>query len=304
MSTRISRTLAGAGFIALVALRANSAEKPQAQVTMPLPGNISVQTSTFYDPSEFPMGQGYGVGGIVDGPVLHRFFWMGSRYFGYDVEVQSAGTKKFRLLIQPLSVDWEMLGRSGPRGFKTPAPLPQYPAPQVVDEGDEILLDLAENPATGQKIVDHVVLRYQRSPSQNAPHDLQVGEIPLSLSKPTLLVDGRVAGAQARTRGNGPILAVPVQDQGWAYLSIEPHTGYAFQKAGTISGSRVQFSAGGHQYELRSRDYILPSEIAKANCNVYVLLDRKAPPMEQPVAPADGDLKFHAGSMAEMLPRN
>jgi len=31
-------------------------------------------------------------------------------------------------------------------------------------------------------------------------------------------------------QGNGPILAVPVQDQGWAYLSIEPHTGYAFQK--------------------------------------------------------------------------
>jgi hypothetical protein len=293
MSTRIKWRLA---VLALMVLRANAAEKPQAQVTMTLPSGIGVATSTYYDPAEFPPGHDHGVGGIVDGQIFHRYFWLGRRYFGYDVEVQAAGAKKFRLLIEPLSVDWEMLGRLGPGGLKTPAPLPQYPAPQVVDEGDEIQLDLAENPATGHKIVDHIVLRYQHAPAQKAPHDLQVSEIPLSLSKPALLVDGQVSGAPGRARSNGPILAVPLQDQGWAYLSLEPHAGYAFQKAGTISGSRVQFTAGGHQYELRSRDYVLPKELSNAECNVYVLLDPKAPL-------ADGESKFRAGTLAEMLPR-
>jgi hypothetical protein len=137
-------------------------EKPSnGEITQMLPNGVQVRTRTFYDPSDFPDERGgSGVSGVLDGSVFHRVYWIGQRYFGYDVEVQRlSGTRKFQLMIEPLSVDWPTFDVPSVPGPMMLVPLPRYPAPQVVNEGDEIVLEVAENPATGHKMIDRIDLR-------------------------------------------------------------------------------------------------------------------------------------------------
>jgi hypothetical protein len=257
-------------------------------------------------------------GAFTEGQVHHRWFIIGEHYLGYDLEVERIeGTNKFRFYIQPLSLDWDVCSR-GRVGPKTPAPLPTYPPPQEIEQGDRILLDVAVDPITGRKATEEIQILSVEAPSKIEPRDLQLDDLAiLGLRSPTLLEDGKTVGTTSIT-GTDRILALSVPGRGWIYLSIRSHEGYNFQKAGTIDGSRARFTAGGHEYELRSRDYILPRGGPKVN--LYVLLDQQAPPTKgsfygtrgatnglagQTIQPPQAikTFEFRGGSAKQMLPR-
>ncbi|HEY3298920.1 MAG TPA: hypothetical protein VGK34_09720 [Armatimonadota bacterium] len=287
--------------------------------------DVRLQISTRSD-FRIVAGTAVGINQIVastDGQIHHRCFIMGEQYLGYDLELERVeGTKKFRLFIKPLSVDLDMFYGLRYFGFKTPAPLPSYPPPQEIEQGDRIHLDLVVNSSTGQKATDEIQILSVEAPHVPEPRDLQFDEIPvLGLKRPTLLEDGQVVGTKESLLGPGTILAMAVPGRGWIYLAIKPYEGYAFQRAGTVDGSRARFTVGGHKYELRSRDYILPRGGPRAPRNLYVLLDQKAPPTQgsfytktstvtpgpsgqnsYPPTQMSDDFDFRAGSPKQMLP--
>ena len=69
--------------------------------------------------------------------------------FGYDVTIVP-GQGQYTVTISPLT------SRST---TATPVPLPKYPAPMVVKEGDTIALDLLVSPDGRQKVVDYIQVR-------------------------------------------------------------------------------------------------------------------------------------------------
>jgi hypothetical protein len=245
---------------------------------------------------------------MQDYDVLHRYMVIGEQQFGYDIEVQPiAGTKKVRLLLSPLGVDLEAYNQPRIAGTK-PATQPSFPALQELEAGDKVTFTLAENAGTGQKVTETIQIVSIGSPAPIEVRDLQLEDLRvLGLRKPTLLEDGKVVGANGTTTGSGAILALEVPGRGWIYLAVKQYEGYAFQKAGTVQGSRATFAAGGHTYEIRSRDGILPRGAPARN--LYVMLDSREPASkgsfygQNTVASAvGGSFEFRGGSAKQILP--
>lgn len=205
-----------------------------------------------------------------DGPAYHRFVVIDKQYFGYDLEAKPVpGTDKIQLSIEPLSVDWDNAAFG--QGV-LPATKPTFPPSQIVSQGEEVVMDLATNPATGQKITEHIDLHLEEPPSVDPPHDLTLDEIPLHFNQLTLYKDGQIIG-QTPMGIAGPVLAIHLPDGRWLYLSIKQDAQYSFESAGYLQGSRATLTLEGHEYELRSRSTILsPSKI-----NLYAMIDRREP---------------------------
>jgi tetratricopeptide (TPR) repeat protein len=91
----------------------------------------------------------------------------GNTYFGYRLEVKSAKSSKFEVGVKPLTAD---LKKELRRLIPCPdcplprllAPLPRYPAPRVISDGDVFTLDLLVNPDTNERIID--VVKISKSP--------------------------------------------------------------------------------------------------------------------------------------------
>ena len=240
-----------------------------------------------------------------DGAVYHRFVNIDRRYFGYDLEAEPVpGTNKIRLSIEPLSVEWDSAA-FGPGAL--PAPQPTFPLPQIVSQGDEVVMDLATNPATGQKITEHIDLHLEEPSPVDPPHDLTLDEIPLHVNQLILYQDGQIIG-QTPMGIAGPVIAIHLPDGRWLYLSIKKDEQYGFESVGYVQGSRAQLTLDGHRYELRSRSTIL----SPAKINLYAMIDhrepavpngfhiamRAAPGSPQPSAPLD----VRSGPARKILP--
>jgi tetratricopeptide (TPR) repeat protein len=104
--------------------------------------------------------------------VVSRVLWDGESgaYFGYRVEVsRESGPRPFRVSFRALdrsAIERELKKRWGCPGCPPPTPLggggPRFPAPQRLDEGEALTLELLSNPRTGQRIFD--VLRVSAQP--------------------------------------------------------------------------------------------------------------------------------------------
>ncbi len=78
-------------------------------------------------------------------------------YFGYDVAVDRLNADSFRVTFSALDASPDALKLPDPAAWSR-IPSPGFPLPQVIHVADTMMIDLFENPATGQKIVDYVHL--------------------------------------------------------------------------------------------------------------------------------------------------
>jgi len=84
----------------------------------------------------------------------------GATYFGYRLEVETLGNRRFRMRFRSLGDDvaGELQRRRNCPTCPLPIALaraqPRFPAPFTVSDGDVCTLDLLSNPQTGEKIVD------------------------------------------------------------------------------------------------------------------------------------------------------
>jgi len=217
----------------------------------------------------------------VDGNVLHRVILLDNTksYFGYDLLVEPiADAAQCRVSIRPLSMPVAEIAKwkSYVNASWTVTVLPKSPEPQVVGEDDTIALDLLVSPDGRQKVVDYIRARHRKSdppvpPDSEVPKDFSLDDVELHLTTSTLYVNGKLAGGLPRVDdAAGPLVWFYYPGKGRFTVSIKPHDGYAFRKAGTIRGDRITFQFDGDQYEVHATHPIVGSGHA---WNAYVLYD-------------------------------
>ena len=99
-------------------------------------------------------------GGVSTGTgLVHRFLerWSDGSYFGYDLVLGPGDAASgYQLLFQPLTVAENVLQSMGNGKTLVPMPLPQYPPPQIVHDGDIVVLDLMVSADGTQKLTDYI----------------------------------------------------------------------------------------------------------------------------------------------------
>jgi hypothetical protein len=198
---------------------------------------------------------------LDDGNTIHRVVLDrdGSPVFGYDLVVEpAAAERKFRVTAQPLAADFERrlrARRGGAQTNQTPVPtLARAAAPQTLDDGDAVALDLLVNTQTGVRLVDVVKVAFDRARLwQSAPRDFTLDSVEIALSDQRLLVNGEVAPAAREPRPvSGALVWFYVPGRGRFVLSLVPREGYDFRKTAIIEDNRVSFDHEGDHYELVS----------------------------------------------------
>lgn len=223
---------------------------------------------------------------------FHRFFVdpVAQTYWGYDVEVEPLGESgTARLRFKALSLRADQL----PKDYHaTPSPIhvaniaefhalppPQFPA-GTFQSGEIIAIDMLKNPSTGQKVVDYIEVEFEPNfvPSKAEPRDFDISDVLLHIFAPSLRVNGSEVVPSFRLADrwlDGKLVWLAIPGRGRFLLSLAPHTGYSFQKAGVVSGFGLSFSWNGDRYELISKKQITESS---GNWNLYVLAAPSASP--------------------------
>lgn len=257
---------------------------------------------TFLDPS-MP-GLGNMGGGTIGGEgVIHRF--MSDRrqrvYFGYDVLIERlTEPNTYRLTFSQLTSDsvLRVLGDDAAMWTQLPAPDWGGPAVRTIRAGEVLSLDLLTNAATGQKIVDYVTVKgasydpdwsfiYETGTAQ----DFRAEDAALELRTPQVSVNGQ-SGASAIPTGvvvYGATVWFYLPMYGRFVLSLMPHPGLGFVKAGEVRGSTLSFAIDNDTFNLVSAGRIAPGQ---RPFNLYVL-------HEPGWRPPDGNESVWGGGAAE-----
>jgi hypothetical protein len=251
---------------------------------------ISVHYVTVAEPAlKRPASTGFSGGFAYDAKVLHR--WMVDKanqsYFGYDLIVEPiTGSTQCRVSILPLSLSAEDVNKHQRRvevdsTWKLQQ-IPNYPPPQIVEPGDTIALDLLVSPDGSQKVVDYLRASCSEKTSASTPaesgppRDYTLDDVALNITSGSLYVNGQpVSGTPLAGDANGAIVWFYFPGKGRFLVSIAPHDGFNFQKAGTIRRNHISFEMGGDRYEVNASHPIVGEGTI---WNAYVMFD----PLYQP----------------------
>jgi hypothetical protein len=192
-------------------------------------------------------------------------------YFGYDLMAAPTDANHYLVTILPLEPTKELAGL-------TPGSLPRIPAPQLVQEGDTIVLDLLVSADGKQKIVDYItvaaknVVKIVKGVSP-ALKDYTIDDGPLKftvLGEHEIFINGQKQSGPGLTGRDGSTMWFYFPGQGRYVLSLMPRVGYGFQNAGTIRDNVIRFQADGNRYEIRFPEPLLSGGWAY---RLYVLRD-------------------------------
>jgi hypothetical protein len=254
-----------------------------------LKSGVAVRYRTVLAPDGDLLGSFRGSGIAVSADVVHRFVIDGARqsYFGYDLAITPSGApNSYKASFQPLSNMDETLKRFSAAGMSLrPMPLPKYPAPQMVQDGDIIELDLMVSADGKQKLTDYIeILSHMPEPAPATttaePRDFTVDDGPVTFHIPlaTIWINGqKYQGKWGLTGKPGATFWVALPGQGRYVLSLIPHEG--FTRSGTVRDNVISFEDEGQLYEVRFMDPIAGSGKA---WNLYMLHDLTyQPPQNQ-----------------------
>jgi hypothetical protein len=209
----------------------------------------------------------------------------GKFVFGYDLWINGdAATKQFKISVKPLDPELQNTLRVNDQ---TPlndsiSTFPKPTEPQILDDGAEFSLDLLINKNTGVKIIDVVKVTFDRLRLENdsprmRPRDFTLEAVALEMKDYSLLVnDSLIATSKSKTGCAGTLLWVYIPNRGRFIFSLFPRDGYAFQKAGTVAGNKIEFTLKGDRYQWLSSSPILREE---GSWNLWVLHDAQYSPL-------------------------
>lgn len=219
--------------------------------------------------------------------IIHRVLTDADKrvIFGYDLWVNSDPiTRKFSLAVLPADEAFRrtFLKDSASRPADAFATFPKSIAPQTLDDGDAVSLELLVNQQLGVKIVDVVKVTFDRSTlrdttPENQPRDFSLEAVSMGIKGYQLLIDAKVVGQSKSTIGySGSLLWFYVPDRGRFIFSLVPREGYSFQKIGVLEGNKIEFIINGELYEWVSGTEILPNG---GTWNLWVLHDSRYTPL-------------------------
>jgi len=173
----------------------------------------------------------------------------------------------------------------------------RFPAPQIIEDGDTVSLDVLVNPQTGTKLIDLITVSSNNqtiptATSTAAPHDFSVDDVVLSVRGSELHINGEIPPeSQSSTLScSGHLILFYVEGRGRFVFSIKPHNDYGFEKAGEIVDNKISFTIGGDKYEWISKSPIVG---AGGSWTLWVLHE----PDYRPTEPHFSSSKFMVGAM-------
>jgi len=224
--------------------------------------------------------------------IIHRVLTDSEKrvVFAYDLSVSSDPvSKKFRLVVLPSDDAFRrsFLKDSAPvRAHESFATFPKSTAPQMLDDGDAVSLELLVNRESGAKIIDVVKVTFDRSILREnyleaAPKDFTLDAVSsLSMKGYELSIDGvTISKSKSKLGCAGSLLWFYISDRGRFIISLSPREGYSFQKVGVVDGNRIEFVLNGELYEWTSSDAIFPNG---GTWNLWVLHDPNYEPLFLP----------------------
>jgi hypothetical protein len=238
---------------------------------------------------------GFSNGGIQAGANFHRYLQDDAtrRYVGYDLMLNKRSDGALMVTLGPLSVPGEKLGL---KGEWTQVPLSVSSAPQTVNLGDEIAINLFTNPATGQKIVDHLffdeTFGAMRLP-EGSPRDFTVDDVPLTLMGPKISLNGKLVESTGTGGISGEAVFFYQPGHGRYAMSLAPNLELGFRKMGEVRGSRITFRNGNDTWTIDCASPVAPGG---GVFNLYVYPD----PAWRPSTGADAS-QLGASSARSMI---
>jgi hypothetical protein len=190
---------------------------------------------------------------------LHRFVRDNFRkiYVRYAITVEKlpeAGTYRVSFadsnaaLPADVRADWSVVSPS------------HYPAPQLMQDGDELPLELAVTDR-GIELVDYIHIgRMDKMPKRtDAARDSYAEDSEFTLSRPGLRVNGEAREAVIFPETiRGGVLWLYVPGEGRYIVTFAPHPEFGFEKAGEVSGGLMTLVVGGNVLRIESSDRIAP----------------------------------------------
>jgi protein involved in polysaccharide export with SLBB domain len=227
-------------------------------------------------------------------------------FFGYTLKVEPvSGSNKYRVYLQPLNQEQEQKikssrwyeeaqlaninaltpgtiqsGRKPQAQAQALTPVTRFPAPQMIEDGDTIAVDVMVNPATGARIADRITISSRDLPpatdSRKPARDFTLDDIEMKISNYRLFINNRMVTQEKPQAGcSGPLIWFYVPGEGRFIFSIKPRVGYDFQRLGAIEDNKIAFSVNGKKFEWQSESPIVG---AGGKWNLYVLHDAKFEP--------------------------
>ena len=206
--------------------------------------------------------------------------------FGYDLWVSAdPATKKFSLAVLPADEAFRrtFLKDNTPlRPNGSFATFPKSTAPQTLDDGDAVSLELLVNNESGVKIVDVVSVTFDRSSLHeshpaSAPKDFTLDAVELGVKNYSLLINGNLVSKSKSTIGfTGALLWFYVPDRGRFIFSLVPREGYEFAKIAILEDNKIEFTVNNENYEWLSSEPILANG---GTWNLWVLHDTNYTPL-------------------------
>ena len=210
---------------------------------------------------------------VLDGGVrpdstgLHRYVgrMKDGSYLGYDLILGPGdAVNGLQISFQPVTNMDEMLQRTSPGATVIPMPLPKYPPPQIVHDGDIVVLDLMVSADGKEKLTDYIQF-FAKEPepkaatSTAAARDCTLDDGPLHFEFPEsrFFIDGQRyrGGTDYQGTRGGSTFWFAIPNQGRYILSLAPHDG--FTQDGEVRDNVIRFEDAGRQYELRTMDNII-----------------------------------------------
>jgi len=273
-----------------------------SQVSVVAPNEMEVQMTARMEPGSVQVPSG--VVAIVQGRYHRVVLDRGQRrFFAYDVFVEPKnGSTSLQVRIEPFSLSATEFARTQMVDASWAyMPLLKYPVVPEVRAGDTVAIDLLENPATGQKVVDYLVFKRSSPVNNNADlaplEDLSLDAVELQLENCRISVNGSILDASTRLGGSisGAALWFYVPERGRFVMSLLPNSELGFRRAGEVSNRSLTFTDDSERYEIRSTSRIVP---AGGRFNLYVLHD---PEWRPAVSESNSPLIVGAADRAEWL---
>ena len=195
--------------------------------------------------------------------------------FGYDLWISADPvTKKFSVAVLPAD---DAFRRSFLRPNGSFATFPKSTAPQTLDDGDAVSLELLVNHESGVKIVDVVSVTFDRAKLRDGSTEAAPKDFTLAVKNYSLSIDGNIVSRnKSKIGASGALLWFYVPERGRFIFSLVPRDGYEFEKIAVLDENKIAFTANGERYEWSSESPILPNG---GTWNLWVLHDPNYTPL-------------------------
>jgi hypothetical protein len=243
---------------------------------------------THLEPPTPPLAQSFGTAVLEIGTdVVQRVLLDRPKktYFGYNVRVEAAPDRTFRMTFQRLTLSPELqrtLGEDHATWKMLPAPA--FPAPRTIRSGEVLELPLLVA-SRGQRVTDYVTAREPESRegfgfrvveggrpdfafAPGTARDFKIEDVELRLDQPSVSTDRTAATFLEVVTGT--VVWVYLPTRGRYLLSLRPQSG--FRKAGDVRGNTLRFTVDGDAITIASRTRIAPGSRA---FNLYVKREPK-----------------------------